>query len=178
MQLSSNRPVRSDGVVRNLTQHFRSAFGTGWYWHVPFIVACQQYILVCSHWRSSPGWVERRRAENIGIQVPHVLVHTALCCYILDYVDPVANMVGRVPPIPLFLAGNSTPTIPHLFSKHKGSGFPVGSADTAAAMCMRSTCLGAASPAWVVSLWRRLPWRKALCARNKPSVQQRLVVVG
>jgi hypothetical protein len=31
------------------------------------------------------------------------------------------------------LAGNSTPTIPHMFSKHKGSGFPIGSTDTAAA---------------------------------------------
>ncbi len=49
------------------------------------------------------------------------------------YVAPVANMLGRVPLIPLFLAGNSTPTIPHLFSKQKGSGFPMGSADTAAA---------------------------------------------
>jgi hypothetical protein len=33
--------------------------------------------------------------------------------------------------IPLFLAGNSTPTIPHKASKHKGSGFPISSADTA-----------------------------------------------
>ncbi len=49
------------------------------------------------------------------------------------YVAPVANMVGRVPLFPLFLAGNSTPTIPHRFSKHKGSGFPMGSADSAAA---------------------------------------------
>jgi hypothetical protein len=47
------------------------------------------------------------------------------------YVAPVANVLGRVPLIPLFLAGNSTPTIPHKFSKHKGSGFPMGSADTA-----------------------------------------------
>ena len=46
-------------------------------------------------------------------------------------VAPVANVQGRVPLIPLFLAGNSTPTIPHKFSKHKGSGFPIGSADTA-----------------------------------------------
>ncbi len=47
------------------------------------------------------------------------------------YVAPVSNMLGRVPLIPLFLAGNSTPTIPHKFSKHKGSAFPMGSADTA-----------------------------------------------
>ncbi len=42
-------------------------------------------------------------------------------------------MVGRVPLIPLFLAGNSTPTIPHQYSQHKRTGFPVGSCDTAAA---------------------------------------------
>ncbi len=41
-------------------------------------------------------------------------------------------MVGRVPLIPLFLAGNTTPTIPHQYSQHKRSGFPVGSCDSAA----------------------------------------------
>jgi hypothetical protein len=46
------------------------------------------------------------------------------------YVAPVANLLGRVPLISLFLAGNS-PTIQHKFSKHKGSGSPMGSADTA-----------------------------------------------
>ncbi len=30
------------------------------------------------------------------------------------YVAPAENMVGRVPLMPLFLAGNATPTIPHL----------------------------------------------------------------
>ena len=49
------------------------------------------------------------------------------------HVAPAANMVGRVPLIPLFLAGNSTPTIPHKYSQHKRSGFPVGTCDTAAA---------------------------------------------
>ena len=48
---------------------------------------------------------------------------------------PVADVLGRVPLIPLFLAGyaagNSTPTVPHKFSKYNGSGFPMGSADTA-----------------------------------------------
>jgi hypothetical protein len=34
--------------------------------------------------------------------------------------------------MPLFLAGNSTPTIPHIFRKRKDSGFPYGCADTAA----------------------------------------------
>ncbi len=67
------------------------------------------------------------------------------------YVADVQNMVGRVPLMPLFLADNSTPTIPHIFSKHKDSGFPYGCAD-AAAMSMKSTrgcgSLGLASPAW------------------------------
>ncbi len=40
-------------------------------------------------------------------------------------------MVGRVLLIPLFLADNSTPTIPHKFSKGKDSGFPFGCANVA-----------------------------------------------
>ena len=44
---------------------------------------------------------------------------------------PVDHVVGRVPLIPLFLAGNSTPTIPHKFSKRNGTGFPLGCADSA-----------------------------------------------
>jgi hypothetical protein len=48
-----------------------------------------------------------------------------------DLYKRLENVLGRVPLIPLFLAGNSTPTIPHKFSKHKGSAFPMGSADTA-----------------------------------------------
>ncbi len=39
------------------------------------------------------------------------------------YVAMAENMVGRVPLIPLFLAGNSTPTIPHMFSKRKDWAF-------------------------------------------------------
>ncbi len=46
------------------------------------------------------------------------------CLYVAD----VQNMVGRVPLMPLFLA----PTIPHIFSKRKDSGFPYGCADAAA----------------------------------------------
>ncbi len=60
-------------------------------------------------------------------------------------------------PIPLFLAGNTTPTIPHNFSKHKGSGFPMQIRQLQAAgvaACMRSTrgCgnLAMTSHAWVV----------------------------
>ena len=49
------------------------------------------------------------------------------------YVGPASGMVGRVPLNPLFLDGNLTPTIPHKYSQHQGSGFPAGSCDTAAA---------------------------------------------
>ena len=48
------------------------------------------------------------------------------------YVAPAENMRGRVPLVPLFLAGNATPTIPHMYSKCKDSGFPMGCADAAA----------------------------------------------
>ena len=41
-------------------------------------------------------------------------------------------MVGRVPLIPLFLAGNPTPTIPHVYSKRKESGFQLECTDAAA----------------------------------------------
>ena len=60
-----------------------------------------------------------------------VLVHTSMYCYVLVYFTLIYNVVGRVPLIPLFLAGNSTPTIPHKFSKRKGTGFPLGCADSA-----------------------------------------------
>ena len=49
------------------------------------------------------------------------------------YVAPAANMAGRVPLIPLFLAGTPTPTIPHMFSKRKDAGFPFGCASAAQA---------------------------------------------
>ncbi len=48
------------------------------------------------------------------------------------YVAPAENMVDRVPLIPLFLARNPTPTIPHVYSKRNKSGFPMGCADAAA----------------------------------------------
>ena len=48
------------------------------------------------------------------------------------YVAQVENITGRVPLFPLFLAGNSTPTVPHCYSKHKDSGFPMGCANSAA----------------------------------------------
>jgi hypothetical protein len=48
------------------------------------------------------------------------------------YVATAKNMGGRIPLIPLFLAGNVTPTIPHKYSKQRNSGFPMGCVDAAA----------------------------------------------
>jgi hypothetical protein len=72
------------------------------------------------------------------------------------YVAPAANMVGRVPLIPLFLAGNSTPTIPHRYSQHKRSGFPVGSCDTAAADGRRGSNVYEVNP-WLWQFGRGTP---------------------
>jgi hypothetical protein len=72
------------------------------------------------------------------------------------YVAPVENMVGRVPLIPCFLAGNSTPTIPHMFSKRKDSGFPFGCADTAAADGRRGSNFYAVNP-WLWQFGRCKP---------------------
>ena len=47
------------------------------------------------------------------------------------YVGLVTNVLGRVPLMPLFLLGNSTPTIPHQLRQHRSSRFPHGLADAA-----------------------------------------------
>jgi hypothetical protein len=63
------------------------------------------------------------------------------------YVALAENMVGRVPLLPLYLAGNATPTIPHLYSRRKESGFPLGCADSAAAAGRRGSNI------YEVNLW-------------------------
>ena len=99
------------------------------------------------------------------------------------YVAPVDHimMVGRVPLIPLFLAGNSTPTIPHKFSKHKASGFPMGCADSASSDGRRG------SSVYEVNIWlwnfgrgkpRRQPFARKRRERTKPIVLLRLVGAG
>ena len=57
---------------------------------------------------------------------------------------------------PLFLAGNSTPTIPHKYNQHKRSGFPVGSCDTAAADGRRGSNVYEANP-WLWQFGRGKP---------------------
>ena len=40
------------------------------------------------------------------------------------YVGPVANVLGRTPLMPLFLLGNSSPTIPHQLRHHRRTRIP------------------------------------------------------
>ena len=72
------------------------------------------------------------------------------------YVAPVENMVGRVPLMPLFLAGNATPTIPNLYSKRKESGFPLGCADAAAVDGRRGSNVYEVNP-WLWQFGRGKP---------------------
>ena len=46
------------------------------------------------------------------------------------YVGLVTDILGRAPLMPCFMAGNSTPTIPSCFARHKQSALPFGLADT------------------------------------------------
>ena len=72
------------------------------------------------------------------------------------YVAPAENMRGRVPLVPLFLAGNATPTIPHLYSKRKDSGFPAGCADAASVDGRRGSNIYEVNP-WLWQFGRGKP---------------------
>ena len=72
------------------------------------------------------------------------------------YVAPVENMVGRVPLMPLFLAGNATPTIPHLYNKRKESCFPLGCADASAVDGRRGSNVYEVNP-WLWQFGRGKP---------------------
>ena len=58
--------------------------------------------------------------------------------------------------MPLFLAGNATPTIPHLYSKRKDSGFPMGCADTASVDGRRGSNVYEVNP-WLWQFGRGKP---------------------
>ncbi len=81
-------------------------------------------------------------------------------CLYNVYMADVQNMVGRVPLIQLFLAGNLTPTIPHMFSKRKESGsesgFPYGCANAAATDGRRGSNVYEVNP-WLWQLGRGKP---------------------
>ncbi len=72
------------------------------------------------------------------------------------YVAPVENITGRVPLFPLFLAGNSTPTVPHCYCKRKDTGFPMGRADSAAVDGRRGSNVYEVNP-WLWQFGRGKP---------------------
>ncbi len=63
---------------------------------------------------------------------------------------------GKSPLMPLFLAGNATPTIPHLYSKSKDSGFPMGCADAASVDGRRGSNVYEVNP-WLWQFGRGKP---------------------
>jgi hypothetical protein len=89
--------------------------------------------------------------EDAGVIKLYELSPTP-CLYVAD----VQNMVGRVPLMPLFLAGNLNPTIPHIFSKRKDSGFPYGCADAAATDGQRGSNVYEVNP-WLWQFGRGKP---------------------
>ncbi len=72
------------------------------------------------------------------------------------YMAPAENMVGRIPLIPLFLAGNATPTIPHRYSKTRNSDFLMSCADAAAENGRRSSNVYEFNP-WLWQFGRDKP---------------------
>ena len=56
----------------------------------------------------------------------------------------------------MFLAGNATLTIPHLYSKRRESGFPMGCADSAAVDGRRGSNVYEVNP-WLWQFWRGKP---------------------
>ncbi len=90
---------------------------------------------------------------------------------------------GRVPLIPLFLAGNSTPTIqvPHQYSQHKRSGFLVDSCDTAGADGRRGSNVYEVNP-WLWQFGRGKPRLGGLSIERtgarKEAAQKELLLLG
>ena len=58
--------------------------------------------------------------------------------------------------MPLFLARNTTPTIPRMYSKRRDSGFPMGCADTAAVDGRRGSNVYEVNP-WLWQFGRGKP---------------------
>ena len=104
------------------------------------------------------------------------------------YVAPATNMVGRIPLMPLFLAGTSTQ--PFLTSTASTRALAsqwaavtlLRQMDAVAAMCMRSTrgcgSLDVGSRAWVVCQWTRLLTGRLLLCRRGASAELRLAGVA
>ena len=77
-------------------------------------------------------WVYYCILSYIPVTSWYILLYTRLSLSTLQSTTPKQAPVCAVPLVPLFLAGNSTPTIPHMFAKRKDACFPFGCADAAA----------------------------------------------
>lgn len=77
------------------------------------------------------GPMERSGVQNLKLYEPSPTP--------ILYVGLITDVVGRVPLLPLFLLGNSTPTIPHQLRQHRRGKFPHGEADAADASGKRGS---------------------------------------
>ena len=71
------------------------------------------------------------------------------------YVGLAANVLGRVPLMPLFLLGNYTPTIPHQLRQHRGARFPhrVGQEGKCCSNVTVVTCQRVQDQPMAVAVW-------------------------
>ena len=77
------------------------------------------------------------------------------------YVGLVADVLGRVPLMPLFLLGNYTPTIPHQLRQHRSARFPQGLADAADELGRKGsnvTCQRVRDQPMAVAVWANRVW--------------------
>ena len=76
------------------------------------------------------------------------------------YVGLAANVLGRVPLMPLFL-GNYTPTIPHQLRQHRSARFPHGltdAADKSGRKGSNVTCQRVRDQPMAVAVWANRVW--------------------
>jgi hypothetical protein len=112
---------------------------------------------------------------HVYTQYVHVYamnIHVLTSCF---------NMMGRVQLMPLFLAGNSTSTIPHKYSQHKRSGFPKGTCDTAAVDDQLGSNVYEVNP-WLWQFgrgtWLVYQLRRLMPGRKKRSLREAETVAG
>ncbi len=86
-------------------------------------------------WQTQLWYMHTIRGTHVHSVCTCIYTACTRRCNMHTCFNQLTQMVGRVQLIPLFLAGNLTPTIFQQYSQPKRSGFPasVGSCDTAAA---------------------------------------------
>ena len=107
--------------------------------------------------------------EAMGVQKLHQPSPTPIL-----NVGLAADVLGCVPLMPLFLLGNSTPTIPHQLRQHRSARFPHGLADAADESGRKGSNL------YEINQWLRqfgranlnLAWRACLWLRLRSGASQ------